>query len=247
MASSFWGGFASTLLGDIQDNEQRKKEESSLEKRMRLAKELDAEYETTDVEDTDQAGKPIIRRINGKGKEVGRRYLTGSEVEKRTLAKRELLAKIEGDEASATVSKNKARDYDTDHQLQMDNIKGDNAARQQGLAIQRASLENQISTNKLANAREERIASAQLESNSAQTYANTKLDQAAEIISTAGRDRKDATTAMSHLKVAIARVVSGPGTEQSKKAKINSMISTFKALMPTLRPATAGSSGAELP
>lgn len=137
MASAFWGGFADTMKGDMDKNDAAKRELQNYAGK----KEIDMDYETTDVEDVNQAGKPVIRKINGKGKVVSERLLTQTEQEARMDKKRETVARLTSAEAAAEVAGKEASHYDEDRTFAQDDKKMGRRIQQGQLDYQYASLD----------------------------------------------------------------------------------------------------------
>lgn len=109
MTSAFWGGFA----GGVQKQRDVEYAEAQEEKKMRLAKELEAEYDgkLVDSSQTTYEGDFEVKR-NKNGNVISRRQLAPEEIAERKARQEKLAAETRGTVARASVDEKEAKFVD---------------------------------------------------------------------------------------------------------------------------------------
>ena len=146
MASAFWGGFADTYGGIMDEKRQANLSAETEAKKQRMLKELEKEFgqEIIDNSLTRVEGNEEVR-YNKYGTEVSRRPLSAAEIEQRDLGTRKVRADVTSAEAGAEVAGLERDNYEEDRIFNRSLQQGqlDLQRANVGIAQQRLELEKQ--------------------------------------------------------------------------------------------------------
>jgi len=126
MASSFWGGFARTMLDDRREDDKRKADFDRERNLLELRKKYESEI--VDSQQTEIVGTEEVR-YNKFGTEISRRALGPEQIAQRKAALEVANAEARRASALAGRAENELRDYDVDKQLERTERQNIQAAR----------------------------------------------------------------------------------------------------------------------
>lgn len=237
MTSAFWGGFAQTMLDSNLRKEQRSAGLEDYEKK----KNIDLKFETTEIDDVDKQGRPVRIKIDGNGEEVGRRYLTQSEAEARLLAKRELLARVAGHEADATLRGRQVEDYEEDRQNKRNDVEFNKKLRIAQLENSRSATASQnearafsMEQRSLMSQQRREADTARAEANSAETYAAAQLNKLANRLAQVptSDDGTHKKTTLDNTRRRVQIILQSNKPNAQKKADIQALLDSVLIYLP---------------